>query len=56
MPDPRILVDAALPLVKTLSDCADYSKTVEPFLPQLYDLPYRVRCSHTKCLLSYKVS
>jgi hypothetical protein len=42
MPDPRILVDAALPLVKTLPDCADYFKTVQPFLPQLYDLPYRV--------------
>jgi steroid 5-alpha reductase family enzyme len=42
MPDPRILVDAALPFVKSLSDCADYTKTVQPFLPQLYDLPYRV--------------
>jgi steroid 5-alpha reductase family enzyme len=42
MPDPRIFIDAALPLVKTLPDCADYSKTVAPFMPQLYDLPYRI--------------
>jgi steroid 5-alpha reductase family enzyme len=42
MPDPRTFLDAALPLVKSLPDCADYSKTVEPFLPQLYDLPYRI--------------
>ncbi|KAF1919232.1 hypothetical protein BDU57DRAFT_469069 [Ampelomyces quisqualis] len=42
MPDPRTFIDAALPLVKSLPDCADFSKTVEPFLPQLYDLPYRV--------------
>jgi steroid 5-alpha reductase family enzyme len=42
MPDPRTLLDAALPLVKTLEECADYAKTVEPFLPQLYDLPSQV--------------
>lgn len=32
----------ALPLLKSLEDCGDYSKTVEPFIPQLYDLPYQV--------------
>ncbi|KAF1834802.1 DUF1295-domain-containing protein [Decorospora gaudefroyi] len=32
----------ALPIVKTLPECADYVKTVQPFLPQLYDLPYQV--------------
>jgi steroid 5-alpha reductase family enzyme len=42
MPDPRIYVDAALPLLKSLPDCGDYTKTVLPFLPQLYDLPFRV--------------
>ena len=42
MPDPRTYLDMALPLVKTLEECADYSKTVQPFLPQLYDLPYRI--------------
>ncbi|KAH8708567.1 hypothetical protein GQ44DRAFT_743137 [Phaeosphaeriaceae sp. PMI808] len=42
MPDPRIVLDAALPLVKTLSECADFSKTVQPFLPQLNDLPYKI--------------
>ncbi len=35
-------MDMALPLVKTLPECADYFKTVEPFLPQFYDLPYKV--------------
>ncbi|KAF7187422.1 Uncharacterized protein HII31_11311 [Pseudocercospora fuligena] len=34
--------DMALPVVKTLADCADYKKTFEPFLPQLYDLPNKV--------------
>ena len=42
MPDPRTYIDMALPLVKTVRECADYHKTVEPFLPQLYDLPYQV--------------
>ncbi|CAA9958865.1 DUF1295-domain-containing protein [Pyrenophora teres f. teres] len=42
MPDPRTYIDMALPLVKTLPECADYFKTVEPFLPQLYELPTKV--------------
>jgi steroid 5-alpha reductase family enzyme len=42
MLDPRTFIDAALPFVKTLPECSDFSKTVTPFLPQLYDLPYRV--------------
>ncbi|CAO2653159.1 Nn.00g025700.m01.CDS01 [Neocucurbitaria sp. VM-36] len=42
MPDPHTYLDGALPLIKTLEECADYSKTVQPFLPQLYDLPYKV--------------
>lgn len=32
----------ALPLLKSLEDCADFSKTVEPYLPQLYALPNEV--------------
>ena len=32
----------ALPVVKSLQDCGDYAKTVEPFIPQLYELPRRV--------------
>lgn len=32
----------ALPLVKSLQDCADYHQTVEPFIPQLYALPQRL--------------
>ncbi|KAL2213228.1 DUF1295-domain-containing protein [Sarocladium strictum] len=32
----------ALPLVKSLQDCADYHQTVEPFIPQLCALPQRL--------------
>jgi hypothetical protein len=32
----------ALPTLKSLGDCADYSNVVEPFLPQLYELPSKV--------------
>ncbi|KAI0024750.1 DUF1295-domain-containing protein [Xylariomycetidae sp. FL0641] len=32
----------ALPTVKTLEECAEYAQVVEPFLPQLYDLPWNV--------------
>lgn len=42
MPDPRIILDAALPLVASLEDCADYTKTVAPFMFQLYELPSRI--------------
>ncbi|CAK1355628.1 hypotheticalsprotein [Cercospora beticola] len=36
---PLTAVDIALPAVTTLRQCAEYSKTFEPFLPQLYALP-----------------
>lgn len=39
---PRASLDLALPLVKNLPECADFSKTVQPYLPQLYDLPYKI--------------
>jgi hypothetical protein len=42
MPDPRIYLDMALPVVKTIEECADYTKTVQPFLQQYYDLPFNV--------------
>lgn len=32
----------ALPVVATLQDCATFSKTVTPFIPQLYDLPNQI--------------
>lgn len=32
----------ALPALKSLEDCAAYSQVVEPFLPQLYELPSQV--------------
>ncbi|KAF1958323.1 DUF1295-domain-containing protein [Byssothecium circinans] len=34
----KLALDVALPAVKTLPECADFSKTVLPYLPQLYDL------------------
>jgi hypothetical protein len=39
---PHASLDVALPLVKKLPECADFSKTVQPYLPQLYDLPYKI--------------
>jgi len=35
-------VGQALPLVKTLADCADFSKTVAPFVDQLTGLPQAI--------------
>lgn len=35
----------ALPIVKTALDCADYFKTVTPFVPQLTLLPNRIASS-----------
>ncbi|KAI5926575.1 hypothetical protein F4810DRAFT_545012 [Camillea tinctor] len=32
----------ALPSLQSLEDCAEYSKAVESFLPQLYELPWKV--------------
>jgi hypothetical protein len=29
----------SLPTITVLEECADFSKTVEPFIPQLYELP-----------------
>lgn len=39
---PRASLDLAVPLLKKLPECADFEKTVLPYLPQLYDLPYRI--------------
>ncbi|KAK8055467.1 Protein of unknown function (DUF1295) [Apiospora rasikravindrae] len=36
-----------VPLLQTLEECADYSKTVEPYLLQLYELPARLAQSAT---------
>ena len=35
-------VGISMPLIKTLSDCASYSKTIEPYIPQLYALPDKI--------------
>ena len=32
----------ALPVIRALADCADYSKTVLPYTRQLYDLPQQI--------------
>jgi hypothetical protein len=32
----------ALPLLNTLEDCADFSKAVKPYIPQLYALPEKL--------------
>ncbi|KAF2717046.1 DUF1295-domain-containing protein [Polychaeton citri CBS 116435] len=33
---------SSLPIVTSIHDCAEYSKTFEPFLPQLYELPTHI--------------
>ncbi len=37
----------ALPDVKTLVDCTDFSKTVLPYISQLYDLPQQIFASYS---------
>ena len=32
----------ALPVIKSIADCTDFSKTVLPYIGQLYDLPQQV--------------
>ncbi|RSL76101.1 hypothetical protein CEP51_010270 [Fusarium floridanum] len=32
----------AFPFLKSIEDCGDYAKTVEPFIPQLYALPGQI--------------
>ena len=34
--------DMSLPVVRSLADCTDVSKTILPYLPQLYDLPQQI--------------
>jgi steroid 5-alpha reductase family enzyme len=49
----------ALPAVKTLEDCAEYSKIIEPFLPQFYGLPRAVAVTlsdHGSLLDLYKTT
>lgn len=37
----------ALPVVKSLTDCANITKTVLPYVPQLYDLPQQILQSYS---------
>ncbi|OTB08359.1 hypothetical protein M426DRAFT_316983 [Hypoxylon sp. CI-4A] len=49
----------ALPWVKTLEDCADYTQVVEPFIPQLLELPSKlvdVVSSHDSLIELYKTT
>ncbi|KAL0257011.1 hypothetical protein SLS55_007821 [Diplodia seriata] len=39
---PLVASNTVLPAIKSLGDCADWAKTVEPFIPQLKTLPYEV--------------
>ena len=32
----------ALPLIRSIADCTDYSKTILPYTSQLYDLPQQI--------------
>ena len=32
----------ALPLIRSIADCTDYSKTILPYTGQLYDLPQQI--------------
>jgi len=32
----------ALPIIKTVQDCTDFSTTVTPYIPQLYALPQQI--------------
>lgn len=32
----------SLPVIKSIVDCTDFSKTVAPYLPQIYELPQRI--------------
>ena len=32
----------ALPLIRSITDCTDYSKTILPYTSQLYDLPQQI--------------
>ncbi len=32
----------SLPVIKTFAGCTDFSTTVTPFIPQLYDLPQQI--------------
>jgi steroid 5-alpha reductase family enzyme len=35
----------SLPVLKSIEECGDYAKAVEPFIHQLYELPARVLAS-----------
>ena len=48
----------ALPTLNSLEECAEYAKVVEPFLPQLYELPralqYTITSPDASLLQLYK--
>ena len=38
----RIHLNMSLPIIKSLADCTDFTKTVSHYIPQLYDLPEQI--------------
>jgi steroid 5-alpha reductase family enzyme len=36
------LLETTIPYVRRVEQCADFSKTFQPYLPQLYDLPQQI--------------
>lgn len=38
----RIHLNMSLPVIKSLADCTVFTKTVSPYIPQLYDLPEQI--------------
>ena len=45
----------ALPIVNTLAECSDFSKTVLPYVSQLYDLPYQLVQSYSNPTELYNI-
>jgi steroid 5-alpha reductase family enzyme len=40
----------ALPVINTITECSDFTKTVLPYIPQLYDLPQQLLQSYSNPL------
>lgn len=45
----------SLAVVKSVTDCADFSKTVAPFLPELQELPFKVFAAITDPKALYQI-
>lgn len=45
----------ALPVVHTLTECADFTQTVSPYIYQLYDLPQQILQSYSNTTELYNL-